>query len=133
MTTALVTLCAGFCIALCVALGALYCLAKFSIAQGRFDFDATERALKLQGLIDMRVDSRIQIVESQITKAQNIAGGRVQVIKEQPVDPNVQLRGIIDDAHEAIREANRPRNSDIEYTARDEENNLADSQPPLEV
>jgi hypothetical protein len=97
-------------VALGVALGALYLLARFSIAQGRFDTDAMQKAVNLQRYINGTVENRISNANLRVVRTANGAGG----IDAQPPDPNVRQTGRVDDVHEAEREAARMMGNDAE-------------------
>lgn len=83
-----------------VALVALYLLARFSIAQGRFDTDAQQRAVNLQRYINGVVEQRVQ--QANVRVLRPVAGG----LDDQP-PANVQQRGRVDDVHEIERETAR--------------------------
>jgi hypothetical protein len=104
------------------ALGALYVSWKYHISRLRADVDATDRANRLNAIIDSRVQERV--VTSEVVRA---VGKRVGPdgkeiparYGEQPADPNVSTTTTLDDVHEYEREANRVRNEDVEYEKRD--------------
>ena len=84
----------------------------------RYDLDAAQQALKMSAVIDQRVADRVQaLVDRGLTgiKKTTTTG---RSYGEQPPDPNVQVRGFVDDIHEIERETQRIR-GDHEYTARD--------------
>jgi hypothetical protein len=103
------------CVCLLVAVGALGLLARFSIAQGRFDLDASTRAFNLSNAIDHKVEGRIANYSVRRPSGERVtADGRpLPPISEQPPDPNVRVSKVINDVHELEREAQRMTNSDL--------------------
>ena len=91
------------CLSLGVALAALYALAKFSIAAGRFDLDAISKAWNLRRAIDEAVTERVAVVGRPSFGAPQSSSR----IGEQPPDPNVQQRRVLDEVAEMEREMNR--------------------------
>jgi hypothetical protein len=103
------------CISLLVALGALYLLGRFSIAQGRFDTDAMQRAVNLRRYMDVEVERRVAYAPKQVLTKTAGSGA----IPEQPVDPGVSPRGRLDDVHENEREEARLRGEDDAFEVRE--------------
>ena len=96
----------------------------------RYDLDATAQALKMQALIDARVAARVVQVEVDATTGaiRSIAKTAARA-GEQPPDPNVRTSSIIDEVHEAEREANRVT-GEADYVKRDPFNQPL---PPMEA
>lgn len=107
--------------ALAVALAALYALGRLSIAQGRFDTDAQQRAVNLQRYIDQQVDRRILYGTVQVKGPVTQTGAAPQ--------PNFQARGRLDDVAEAERDERRFRGEDDMPPARDS----FEAQPMVEM
>jgi hypothetical protein len=95
----------------------------------RYDLDASAQTLKMQQIIDQRVQERIAVIQMDST-------GNVVSIKKnrplpaQPVDPNVREVSTIDDLHELEREAQRLMSDTVDYTKRDD---FVANQPMMEA
>jgi hypothetical protein len=109
---ALIALCS---VCLTVALGALYLLGRFSIAQGRFDTDAMQRAVHLRRYMDVEVERRIAYAPKAVLTRTGAEGP----IPTQPVDPGVRAVGRIDEVHELEREEARLRGDEDDFEPRE--------------
>jgi hypothetical protein len=93
---------------------AIVALVKYA----RYELDAGERALKMQTLINERVNARLATIPvAKLGEAVSSAGEGP--IPAQPPDPGVHTRSIVDDVHELEREMGRVINPDAEYDKRD--------------
>lgn len=79
---------------------ALHALAKFSIASGRFDVDATNRAWNLSRAVDAAVNQRVGVARVMRYGDPTTSGAPLG-------DAGAQQRGRVDEVHEYEREANR--------------------------
>ena len=93
------------------------------ISYAREEHEAGAIALKMAALIDARVEARTAKVTVDAKTGNVIATPRASGnshIPEQPPDPNVRQSGLIDEVHEAERDAERILNPDAEFASRDE-------------
>lgn len=108
-------------VCLVVAVFALIYLGKLSIAQGRFDTDAQQRAVNLQRYIDQQVERRVIHGPRPYIDATTTSGAprRSEPLPDQP-PPTAQHRGRVDDVHEAEREEMRMRGESSDESVRDD-------------
>lgn len=95
------------------------------ISYAREEHEAGAVALKMAALIDARVEARVTKITIDANTGSVIAQPAAKTksrsfVGEQPQDPNVRQSSIIDEVHEAERDAERVLNPDIEYSVRDE-------------